>query len=191
MQEHASAGHLAGFVGVGYRHGRLAYEPHVAVHAAVVAEVEGGLLLARRICLVVAVVGFDGYQAFFARLYAEFGQVDDYREIASEVAFNLLAVDENVLFAHYRLEIHGNVPALHVGRNGEVLAVPGHALVVAAAACLGRLEPYAVRCADHLPLAVVERCGFGSCGVAQVEAPALVEVVYYPSATLQRKQSCD
>ena len=134
MQENASACYFVCLDSIGYGNGRLAYEPNVAVHSPMIAEVKRGLFLSGRIRLVVAVVGLYGYQAFVARLDAERSQVNGNREIASEVAFHFFAVDENVLFAHYRLKMHGDVLAYHVGRNGEVLAIPSHALIVAAAA---------------------------------------------------------
>ena len=107
------------------------------------------------------------------------------------MAFHLLSVHEDVLFAHYRLEMHGNVLAFHVGRNGEVLSVPYYALIVAATACVGRFKPCGMRGAHNGPSAVVIRYGLGTLCVAQMEAPALIEVVYHPAAAMQRKQPCN
>ena len=185
MKENAAACHLVGLERVGYGQGRLAYEPHVAVHTAMIAEVESRLLLSRRISLVVAVVGLHRHYALVARLYALFGQVDGYGQISAQMLFHFSAVDIHLLLAHNGLKVQRDVLALHVGRHGEMLAIPGNALIVAASACLGRLESYAVRGAHHLPTAVVKVGSSGTLGVAKMKAPALVEVVDNASAALQ------
>ena len=46
-----------------------------------------------------------------------------------------------------------------------------------------------MRGADHFPSGVVEVCGFGSCGIAEVVAPALVEVIYHTVAALKGEET--
>ena len=99
--------------------------------------------------------------------------------------FHFSAVDIHLLLAHNGLKVQRDVFAIHVGRHGEMLAIPGNALIVAASACLGRLESYAVRGAHHLPTAVVKVGSSGTLSVAKMKAPALVEVVDNTSAALQ------
>ena len=60
MYKDAAAGHLVFLNGIGNSHLVFGDEPDVTINAAMICEVERHLLLARRIGLVVAVVGFDG-----------------------------------------------------------------------------------------------------------------------------------
>ena len=60
VDEDAAASHLILLNGIGDGHLLLGDEPYVTVDATVVGEVERHLLLAGRIVLVIAVVGFDG-----------------------------------------------------------------------------------------------------------------------------------
>ena len=152
VQEDATTGHLVHFVGIGDGHGTLANEPYVAIHTAVVGEVEGGLFLARRIGLVVAVVGHDGNQTVVAGFNARLRQIDNDGQIAAFVLFYFLAVDVDFLPAHDGFEIEGDFLVTHVGGHGEMLAVPYYALIVAAAAGFAGHEHGRVGCTYHLPL---------------------------------------
>ena len=60
MNKDAAAGHLVFLHSIGDGHLILGDEPDVTINAAMICEVERHLLLARRIGLVIAVVGFDG-----------------------------------------------------------------------------------------------------------------------------------
>ncbi len=105
MQKHSAAGNLSALHGIGNGNLALAYEPHVAVHSAVIAEVESRLFLAWRIVLVVAVVGLHCNDVLLAGLHSQFAQVDDYRQIAAKMLGHLLSVEPDGLFAHDSLEI--------------------------------------------------------------------------------------
>ena len=198
VHEDATTSHLVFLDGIGNGHLILGDEPHVAIHAAVIGEVERHLLLARRVVLVVAVVGFDGDDDFRGngQTVANKRSVisrerDGYGQIAAFVVFHLLAIDVDGLFAHDGLEVQGDLATSTLLGQAEVFTIPHHALIVAAATGLGRHELYGMRCRDHLPRLVVEILGFCSCHIAAMEAPASVEVPHQASAILQGEESCD
>ena len=151
MYEETATGHFRFFNGIGNGHLVLGNEPHVAVDASVVGEVERHLLLARGVGLVVAVIGLDGDDQVIARSIAKGGKVEGDGQIAALVLHGLLAVDIDGLLAHDGLEVQGDVTPLALLWQAEVLAIPGDALIVAAAAGLGRHQLDGMRGADHFP----------------------------------------
>jgi hypothetical protein len=154
-----------------------------------IGEVELVLLLARRIVLVVAVVGLHGDEALVASLHTLCGEVDGNGQIAAEVLFDESAVDIDPLLAHDGLEVDEYQFISHILRHCEVLAIPADTLIVAAATGLGGFQTVDVWGTDNLPSAVVEACGFSTFGIAKEEAPAFVEVIHDTSAALQWEEA--
>ena len=132
------------------------YEPHIAVYAAMITEVKCHLGLARGIGLVVAVVGTHRHHNGFAGLHARLGEGDGDGEIASFVPAYKFSVDIILLLAHHSLEMQHTDWRV---RSGEMLPVPCHALIVAAATRLGRHEAQRVGCRYYVPRTVVVRDG--------------------------------
>ena len=85
MQEHAATSHPTTFNGIGNSYGRLADEPHVAVHTAMIGEIELRLLLAGRIVGIVAIVSLHGNETLVARLHTFLGQVDSDGQVAAQM----------------------------------------------------------------------------------------------------------
>ena len=188
VKKHAAASHLVALYGVGDTEVRAANEPHVAVHAGMVGEVELRLLLARRVALVVGVVGADCHHALLASLHAQLRQVDDDRQVTTQVLCRYATIDVDLLFAHDGFEVEGDVLRRHVVWNGEVLPVPAYPLIVAAAADFRWLQSRRVRGAHHLPLRVIVGSGLSTLGIAEQETPALVEVVHYAATVGEGEQ---
>ena len=182
MHENASACHLVFFDSIRNGHFVFSNEPHLAIDATMIGEVERHLLLARRIGLVVAVVGFDGDDKIVANSRGRKGDGD--RQIATLVFFHLLAIDIDGLLAHDGLEMQGNVTASTFRRQREMLAIPGNALIVATTTgfCWHQLD--SMGCGDHLPGLVIEVFGLSTSNITQMEAPASVEVPHQSSTIL-------
>jgi hypothetical protein len=144
-------------------------EPDVAVDAAA----EDMFTRARRERRVPDVVDADGDHV--APRMERGREVDGEAGIAAAVARDLAAVGIHVGRLERGFEFERPAAPGGNGRQHEVLAVPAVADVH-----LGRLEVWgaeAVRQADGLPVAVVEVDLLGAADVAQVEAPAGVEVL--------------
>ena len=163
VNKDAATGYFVLFKGIGDSHLVLRNEPDIAVDAAMVGEVEGHLLLARGVGLVVAVVGFDGDDQIVAHTI---GETDGDGQVAALMLLDLLAVDVEGLTAHDGLKVEGDITTGALLGQTEVLAVPGDALIVAATAGLGRHQLHGVGCRDHLPRLVIEVRGLGSGGIA-------------------------
>ena len=189
MQEDAATSHLIHIVGVSDGHRTLADKPYVAVHATMVGKVEGCLFLARRVGVIVAVVGHDGNQTVIASFHARLRQIDNDGQIAAFVLFYFLSVNIDFLTAHDGFEIDCHVLAFHIGRNSEMLAVPYDSLIVAAAAGLAGHEHGRMGCTYHLPLRIVEEFCLGSLHITAMEAPSLIEIIDDSAAALQREKA--
>ena len=190
MEEDSPACYLSTLYGVGDMDRRLAYEPHITIHAAVIGEVELRLFLSRWVALVVAIVGLQGYHAGVACFNALLRQVYRDGKIATEMLLDELAVDIYPLLTHDGLEMHRHLLAAHILREDERLTIPAGALVVAASTGISRFETDGMRSTHHLPLGVVETCGLCSFGVAKEEAPAVVEVIDDTSTIGQGIEAC-
>ena len=105
--------------------------------------------------------------------------------------FHLLAIDVDGLFAHDGFEVECHISSLTLLGHREVLAIPGNALIVTATTGLSRHQLYAVRRRDKLPSFVVEILSFSTSHIAQMEAPASVEVPYQSTTILQGEQPSD
>ena len=134
MEEYTSACRFAVLNGIGDMDGRLADEPHITIHSAMIGKVELSLFLAWRKTLVIAVVGFDGYETLVTRLDTLGREIDGNRQITAKMLLNETAVDVYPLFAHDSLEVQFSKFALHVGGHHEVLTIPANTLIVAASA---------------------------------------------------------
>ena len=83
MDEDPAACHLVALDGIGDGDGRLADEPDITVHAAMIGEVELVLRLAGGIVLVVAVVGLHGNETSVTRLHALSREIDGDGQVAA------------------------------------------------------------------------------------------------------------
>ena len=142
-----------------------------------ITEVKCILRFARRVGLVVGVVGHHGHHTLLAVLHAQFPQVYDDRQVASEVFSGQTTIDIDFLFAHDGLK----VKFATVGRCLEAFTIPGNALIVASAAGLGRFEFHAVGSAHHLPGRIVETDGLSTGHIAQMEPPSGIEIPHLPA----------
>ena len=136
VQEDASASRLLAFDGIGDMDGRLADEPHIAIHTAMIGKIQLCLLLAGGIALIVAVISLHGNQAFVACFQPQSREVDGDGQIAAQMFLDDTPVDVNPLFAHDGLEVNVYLLARHIGRHHKMLAIPAYALIVAASAGL-------------------------------------------------------
>ena len=148
MDEDTPASHLVFLDSIRDSHLRLGYEPHITIDAAVIGKVERHLLLAWRVGLVVAVVGFDGNEEIITRLS---GDSNCDGQIAAFVFLDLLAIDVDCLLTHDGFEVERHIASGTLLGQAEVLAIPDNALIVAAAAGLSRHQQNSMGCRDHLP----------------------------------------
>ena len=154
VDEDAAACYLVLFDSIGDGNLRLGNEPDIAIDAAVVGEVEGHLLLARGVGLVVAVVVADGDDKIIAHIGDR--ERDGDGQIATLVVLDLLAIEVDGLFAHDGLEMEGNITTSTLLGQHEVLAIPRNALIVTATTGLGRHQLDGMRGRHHLPRLVVK-----------------------------------
>ena len=158
MHKDAAASDLVLLKSIRDGHLVLGDEPHVAIDAAMIGEIELRLLLAWWVGFVIAVVGTDsddtvvayrtggreggtgGREGGTGGREGETGgreggtggwEGDGDGEIASLMLFDLLAIDVDGLLTHNGLKIEGNVTAFALLGQAEVLAVPDNALIVA------------------------------------------------------------
>ena len=72
MNKDPAPSYLVALDGIGDGDGRLADEPHITIHTTMISEVELVLLLARRVVLIVAVVGLHGDETLIASFHTFF-----------------------------------------------------------------------------------------------------------------------
>ena len=144
MYEETASCHFVLFKGIGDGYLILGNEPYVAVDTAVVGKVQRHLFLARRVGLVVAVVGFDGNDNIIAYLTA--GERNGDGQVSALVFLHQLSIHIDRLLTHDGLEVQGDVAPRALLWQTEVLAIPGYALIVSAAAGFGRHQLNAMRC---------------------------------------------
>ena len=162
------------------------YKPHVAIDTTMIGEVELRLLLARRIGLVVAIIGLDGNDKIITHDCRK-GNGDG--QIAAFMLFNLLTIEIDSLFAHNGFEVKGDVTTCTLFGQCKVLTIPHYALIVATTTGLSRHQLNGMRRRDHLPLFVVEVLCISSSHIAQMEAPASVEVPNQTTTLFQGKEA--
>ena len=178
--------HLVFFKGIGDSHLILSNEPHVAVDATVVGEVELCLFFARGVGFVVAVVGADGDDEIVVHSSR---QGDGDGQVATLMFFHFLAIDIDGLLTHDGFEVQGDVTASTLLGQTEMLTIPGDTLIVTAATGLCRHQLDGMGCGDDFPCLVVEVLGLGTCHIAQMKAPARIEVPHLTTTILQRKET--
>ena len=189
MKEDATTCYLIHLVGIGNSNVTFANQPHVAIHAAMIGEVESGLFLAGRIGLVVAIVSHHGYQTVIASLDICLRKIHDDGQISAFVLLHQLTIHVDVLLTHDGFKVNSHVFPLHVSGHGEMFPVPNDALIVATTAGFIGYEHGCMGSANHFPLAVIEVQGFCSLHVTAIETPSLVEIINHTTAAFQRKQT--
>ena len=187
MHKNAATSHLILFYGIRDGYLVLGNEPHVAIDAAVIGKVELCLFLAWRVGLVVAIVGADGDDQIIANIKSR--ERDGDRQVAAFVFLDLLAIDVDGLLAHDGLEMQGDVATGTFLGQYEMLTIPSYALIVATTAGLGGHQLDAMGRAHHFPCLVVEVFCLSTSDIAQMKAPASIEVPYQASAVLQREEA--
>ena len=155
-----------------------------------IGEVELCLFLARRITLIIAIIGFDGYQTVIASLHALSRKIEGDRQIASQMLLHKTTVDIDPLLTHDGLEMNLNLFTLHISRHHKMLAIPANALIIPTAAGLGRFQTVDMRGRDHFPFRVVESHSLGTSDISKRETPAFVEIINDTATILQREQTC-
>ena len=187
MHKDAAASHLVLLNSISDGYLVFGDEPDVAVDATVVGEVECHLFLAWGVSLVVAVVGLDGDNYIVAYIIGRQGDGDG--QVATLVFLHFLAVDVDGLLAHDGLEMQGDVATGTFLGQYEMLTIPSYALIVATTAGLGGHQLDAMGRAHHFPCLVVEVFCLSTSDIAQMKAPASIEVPYQASAVLQREEA--
>ena len=174
-------------VGVGDEYGVVHDEPAIAVDAAEVGKVEHRLFFAGRIGGVVAIVGPHGNHVVLT-IFQIRCNIDDDRQVSAVVTLQQHAVEPHFRFAHDSLEVE-KLPSPSPGLVGsKVLAIPHLALIVDAAAGLGRQIFHSIGERDQSPGAVVEVVAFGTFDRPFVKSPGRVHVVDLASRFGQRKE---
>ena len=188
MDEDASACDLIFLDGIG--DGNLAFgdEPHVAIDAPMIGEIERHLFLAWRVGLVIAVVGLYGDDKIVANSR---GQRNGDRQIAAFVVLDLLAIYVDGLLAHNGLKMEGDVTTCTLLRQAEVFTIPGNALIVTTTTGLSGHQLHGMGRRDYLPRFIVKVLGLSTSDIAQMEAPACIEVPYQTPTIIQREEACD
>ena len=135
----ALGGEVDAALGAGRGNGHRAglHQPHVAIDAAEVGEVEVLLGLAGRVVTVVGIVALHAQHVALRLQFARHLHMDGVE--AAEALAHLLAVEEDLALAHDGLEVEELPRAL--GREVEALFIGGGALPIAAA---GGLKPHHV-----------------------------------------------
>ena len=189
MHEHAATRLLVHQVGIRDIGIACGDQPAVAVDASVVGEIQHVLGLARRIGAVIAVVGAHGDHHALADRNTRFLQVQHHGQVAARMLPDGAAVDEDLAAAHDGFEMQEQPPAVELRTEGHVLAVPGGALVVAAAAALRADQGDGVREVHQLPTAVVESGRLRAGGIPLQETPPGIEVEDFPPAVGKGEES--